>query len=341
MDKEVNEFFRKSDNFVADIMKHRKALFIISVLAFIISCIVSLLLPVKFKATTVLFAAQSNNVSKSLIDAENFDTKDYLAFGDDKNSEQMMQLLKSADVMYSVAKKFDLYDYYGISNKWDRNYLLKGYYDNNFQFDITEYQSIRVTVFDKNAQKAADMANGVVQIADSLYKQVILQRARVSFDIVKHQYDSSKVVLKTLQDSMDFYRRQGLLSYDYQVKELTRGYSDAEVKGNPSDIKTMEDKLKAFADYGRGYWDLYNALQDQYKWMLQLKQAYMEAKANMDRTIPPFFVVEEAVKPDKRALPVRWLVVLISTLAAFFFGLVFLLVYKKLHLIKPKTKEEV
>jgi hypothetical protein len=138
---------------------------------------------------------------------------------------------------------------------------------------------------------------------------------------------------------MDFYRKQGVLSYDYQVKELTKGYADAQIKGNAGDIKAIQDKLNAFAEYGRGYWDLYNALSDQYKWMLQVKQAYMEAKTNMDRVIPPFFVAEKPTLPDKATFPIRWLIVVVSTFAAFFFGLAFLLINEKLRPIILKMSQ--
>jgi tyrosine-protein kinase Etk/Wzc len=329
MERETNSFFQNSDNFFASMHRHRKALFIISLSAAIISSIVSVLLPKKFKSSTVLFTSLTNNTSRSLLD-QTYESKDYIAFGDDKNCEQMMQIIRSADVMYAMAKKYNLYEYYGLTKDWDKDFKLRGDYYDNFEFDITEFQSIRITVYDKDPDHAVTFANGIVRVSDSIYRQVISQRAHATFDIVKQQYDSSKTVLKALEDSMDFYRKQGVLSYDYQVKELTKGYADAQNKGSQGDIKAMQDKLNTFAAYGRGYWDLYNALSDQYKWMLQVKQAYMEAKTNMDKVIPPFFIAERAMKPDKRSLPIRWIIVVISTLAAFFFGLGFLLISEKL-----------
>ena len=321
MEQQTHPFFKNSDNFFVSLMRFRKQLFIITLSAAILSAIIAFILPKRYKASTILFSSLTNNTSRSLLD-QTYESKDYIAFGDDKNSEQMMQVIKSSDVMYGMAKKFDMYRRLGLltgkDTAWDADYKLRGYYYDNVEFDMTEYQSIKISVYDIHPHNAYEMANGIVQVADSVYRAIVRQRAVATFNIVKHQYDSSKTVLKALNDSMDYYRKQGVLSYDYQVKELTKGYADAQVKGNPADIKAIQDKLNVFAEYGRNYWDLYNALNDQYKWMLGVKQAYMEAKTNMDRVIPPFFVAERATLPDKGALPVRWIIVTISTLAAFF-----------------------
>jgi len=338
MNQEPNQFFHKSDSLFASLMRFRKALFIISIAAAIVSAAVSMVLPKKYKANTVLFTSLTNNTTRSLVDPI-YDSKDYVAFGDDKNCEQMMQIFKSADLMYAMAKKYHFYENLGLvhdgKHDWDADYKLKGYYSDNFEFEITEYQSIKITVYDVHPENAFTYASGIVHVADSIYRTVVYQRTRGTYMIVKAQYDSSRTVLKQLEDSMDFYRKQGVLSYDYQVKELTKGYADAQIKGNPNDIKAIQDKLNAFALYGRGYWDLYNALSDQYKWMLQVKQALMEAKTNMDKVIPPFFIAERPTLPDKATFPIRWLIVVVSVFAAFFFGLAFLLIYEKLSPGKP------
>lgn len=330
MEQESNKPFHKSDALFASLIKYRKALFIISLCAAIVSGVVSVLIPSQYKATTVLFTSVTNNTPRSIIDP-NYESKDYIAFGDDKNCEQMMQIVKSADVMYAMAKKYNLYEHYGIENYKDKDSRLRGEYADNFEFEITEYQSIKITVFDRQPVMAYMYANGIVQVADSVYRQVILQRASTAFNIVKQQYDSSRIVLKNIEDSMDFYRKKGVLSFDYQVKELTKGYVDAQIKGNPADVKLMDDKLNLFATYGRNFSDIANELNDQYKWMQQIKQSYLEAKINLDKIIPPFFVAEKAVIPDKRTFPIRWLIVVISTLAAFFFGFIFLLISEKIN----------
>ncbi|HXB11426.1 MAG TPA: Wzz/FepE/Etk N-terminal domain-containing protein, partial [Bacteroidia bacterium] len=127
MDRENKDFFQKTEDLIGSLYKYRKALFIISLAAAIISSIVSVMLPKKYKASTVLFTSLTNNASRSLLD-QTFESKDYIAFGDDKNCEQMMQIIKSADVMYAMAKKYNLYEYYGLTKDWDKDFKLRGDY---------------------------------------------------------------------------------------------------------------------------------------------------------------------------------------------------------------------
>jgi len=330
MNIETNPNAFLSDKIVAMVWENRKRMAVIVAIAFVCSVVISFIMPIKFKASTVLFAAYGNNPGHALLSGMP-DEKDYLTFGEDKACEQLAQVLNSETVMRVMMKKYDLMKHYKIGHDEPGKYaLLKYYYSESFHFDITEYQSIRVEVYDKSPDDAAEMANGVVKIADSVYSSIVKQRAVVAFDLVKEEFDSANRVLNTLQDSMNFYRKLGILNYQYQLKELTAGYADAVVKGSPATIQAMEDKIKPFQQYGKGFDNLYNQLFDHYKWMQQLKEAYIEAKVNAEKSLPPFFTVEKAVVPDKKTYPVRWLVVVGGTFAGFFIGLFMLLLIKRL-----------
>lgn len=329
MSLETNPSSFLSDRIVSMVWKNRKQMAVIVVIAFILSVVVAFILPVKYRGTTLLFAPTGNNMGDQLLSGMP-GTKDYMAFGGEDACEQMAQILNSEAVMRVMMKKFNLIHHYKIAPDEPGKYaLLKYYYSENFNFSITEYRSIRVAVNDRYPDTAALMANTVVQVADSVYGAILKQRAMAAFNIVKHEYDSANRELNVLQDSMNFYRKQGILYYEYQVKELTRGYSDAVVKGSPSAIEQIDDKLKPFQVYGKGYWNMYNALFDHYKWMQQLKEQYEEAKVNAEKAVTPFFIIEKAITPDKKVFPIRWLVVVGGTFAGFFIGLFLLLVIKR------------
>ena len=330
MNIETNPSSFLSDRIASLVWKNRKPMAVICIIAFVLSVAVAFILPVKFKGTTLIFTPQGNNIGRELFSGFPGE-KDYMAFGQETACEQMAQILNSETVMRAMAKKYDLVHHYKIPADQPGKYaLLKYYYTENFKFDITEYESIRVSVYDRSPEMAATMANEVVRVADSVYTAILKQRAAQAFVIVKQQYDSATHELDVLQDSMNFYRKQGMLNYEFQVQELTRGYANAVVKGSPSAIQTIDDKLKPFQQYGKGYWNMYNALFDHYKWMQQLKDEYVEAKVNVQNAISPFFVIEKAITPDKKVYPIRWLVVLGGTFAGFFIGIFLLLLIKRL-----------
>lgn len=318
-----------SDKIATMIWQHRKQLIVICCIAFVCSVVVSYIIPPKFRATTIMFASLNNNIGHSVLSALP-DTKDYMAFGEEKACEQMTQVLVSETVLQAMMKKYDLMHYFKIPPDEPAKYsLLKYYYSEEFKFDITEYQSVEVDVYDRDPDMAAVFANGVVQIADSVYGDVLKQRAQKAFEIVKMQYDSIKREGSRLEDSMNVYRKMGMMNYKDQVKELTKGYADAMVKGSSSSVKEIDDRLEPFEKYGKQYAYYYNALMDHYTIMQQLDQAYAEAKANVDKSLTPFFVLQKATKPDKKYSPVRWLIVVGGTFAGFLFGIFILLVTKR------------
>jgi len=302
----------------------------------VLSTIISFILPEKYKATVVLFPSQNNNLSRAFLSEKADETKDFLAFGEDNNVEQMLQVLKSDQLMFALEKRYNLIKNYGLEKEWDKYYLFKGYYEELFSYSITQYESIEITVMDKKPEVAALMANGAAYLADSIFQGIVKQRALSAYFIVKGQFDSATALSNKLEDSMNYYRSIGILNWEYQVKELTAGYADAEVKGNAEAIKSISDKLKVFQQNGKGYWIIANELENNFIWLKQIKTSYEEAKVNAEQKIPSFFVADKAVPADRKSYPIRGLIVAGGTLAALFISLLILLIGNRLKIIKKK-----
>lgn len=328
--------FFDSGNLLTFIVSKWKPLFIVALLAMIGSTIAAFVIPEKYKATVALFPTQNNNLSRAFLSEHADESKDFLAFGEDNNAEQMLQVLKSDELMFALEKKFNLYKYYKIDDKWDKNYLFKGYYSDLFTYDITQYQSLEITVYDGDPKKAAAMANAAGSLADSLFRAIIKQRAVAAYKIVQAQYDSAAAVANKLEDSMSVFRNMGMLNWEYQVKELTAGYADAEVKGNAEAVKAISEKLKFFQQYGKGFWIISNELENNYKWFKQVKQSLGQAKVDAEQSIPSFYVADKAFPADRKTYPIRGLVIAGGTLAALFFSLLLLLILNRLKTIKKK-----
>jgi capsular polysaccharide biosynthesis protein len=326
-----------TENLLTFIFSKWKPLLIISIVAMIGSAIVALyVLPEKFKATVLLFPSQNNNLSRAFLSEQADDAKDFLAFGEDNNSDQLVQILKSETLMYALEKKFDLIHYYNLQDKWDKYYLFKEYYTDLFEYSVTQYESIEITVIDRNPHMAADMANEAAHLADSIMRQIIRSRTLAAFNIVKSEYDSAIAVTNKLEDSLKFYHNLGILQWQYQVKELTAGYADAVVKGNAASVKELSDKLATFQKYGNGFLTISNELEATFEWYKQARASYMQAKTNAEKSIPSFFTIDKANAPDRKSYPIRGLVVAIGTLTALIFSLLVLLIMNRIKIKRTK-----
>lgn len=314
-------------------MRNLRPLLIIGTAAFVVSLVIAIIMPSKYRATVVLFPATSESVSKSLL-SENQPTKGLLNFGTAEEVEQFLQVLYSEDIRKKIIKKYDLFTHYGIDTASDYpNTRLRKCYENNISYRSTEYLSIEIEVFDKDPKLAADIANDIADNADSAINTMQHERARQAFILVENEYNNALKDLNFIQDSLSKLRELGVFNYEAQSEVFSDAYAVAIAKGNNAGIKDLEEKFKILAKYGGAYQNFSEMVTNETKRISQLKQKYVEAKVELEQNIPHKFVVSRAEVPEKEYYPIRWLIVVGSILSALFFGMV---VLAFLELIKKK-----
>jgi uncharacterized protein involved in exopolysaccharide biosynthesis len=62
----------------------------------------------------------------------------------------------------------------------------------------------------------------------------------------------------------------------------------------------------------------------------EIESKYIEAKIDVEQDLPHKFVVNEAVKAEKKSYPVRWLIVMISTISSFILSIIVLVILENL-----------
>jgi len=186
----VNTTNEITDSFKVAIFlyKWRKTLLIMGVAAAVLSALVSspLFLTPLYKSTVILFPASSNSISKSLLN-ENADAKqDILEFGADEQTQQMLQILNSSRIRDKVINRFNLAEHYGIG-KGERSYQTRLFnrFRSNITFKLTEYLAVKITVLDKDPQMAADIANEIATLLDSVKNDMQRERAIQAIKIAK------------------------------------------------------------------------------------------------------------------------------------------------------------
>lgn len=73
--------------------------------------------------------------------------KDIMNFGEDEQTEQMLQVLNSNKVRDKVIERFNLMEHYNIDPNQKFPYTkLNKLYDNRIKFRRTEYNAVKITV---------------------------------------------------------------------------------------------------------------------------------------------------------------------------------------------------
>jgi uncharacterized protein involved in exopolysaccharide biosynthesis len=322
-----------------------KPILIIEILAALSSFIFSepFFITPKYKSSVILFPTSSNSISKALISNTSGPTQDILEFGEEEQVEQLIQILNSDEIRDKIVKKYDLMNHYNIdANAEFKNTALQLEFTNNISFSRTEFMSAEISVLDKSPTIAADIANDIASLVDTVKNRMQKERAIQGLKIVKEAYFGLVKEIRLLEDSLKILRKLGVFDYESQSEVMNDAYAQAVASGNSSAMKMLEDKLKILADYGGAYVSIRDHLEHEKKQLSEIKEKYLEAKIDAEQKISYKFIVSKAYPAEKKTYPVRWLIMVISLLSAFLLAMVVIMMIEnisKLNFSKLRNKE--
>jgi capsular polysaccharide biosynthesis protein len=315
-DNASNDF---SDSFKVAVFlyKWRKTLLILGVAAAVLSAIFSLPVFVTplYKSAVIMYPASSNSVSKALLNDNANAKQDILEYGADEQIQQMLQILNSNRLRDKVISKFKFAEHYNVEHG-SQFYQTSLYnrFSSNITFKLTEYQAVKITVLDKDPQMAADIANGIAALLDSVKNDIQKERAMQGFKIVEAEYLLQQEQVRALEDSLTKVRKLGVNDYETQASMMNRQLAKEIANGNTRAINALQQQLKILSDYGGSYVSLSEALLHEKKQLSFVKTKYEEARIDAYEAMPQKFIVENAYKAERKSFPIIWINVVLSTL---------------------------
>ncbi len=290
------------------IWKKRWILLGVGFIAGIASIIISLTITPMFNASVIMFPTSSASISKELL-VQNYSGRQSVhGFGEEEQAEQLLQVLNSEPIRTRIIDKYNLMEHYEIDpeGKYPMTELFE-HYSSNINFRLTEFMSVEISVMDKDPVLAADMANDISDLVDTVYNEMKKERAREAFRLVEREYREAEKNLVVLRDSMD--QVSGHLS-----KKIN-------TSGDPTN-----NLIKAFSENGALYISMLNLVRNEAQIVAGLSLRYKEARLEAEQNLPYKFVVERAFPPEKKAYPKKSLIVIVSTFASLLFALIVLIV---------------
>lgn len=324
MDKEKDVF--NSGDILSFIIRKRKPVVLVLISALIISTIVSFLIEPKYKSSVIIFPSPAYSISNSYLNINTYKPSS-AQFGEEEESERLLQVLKSELFRNQVIKKFNLKEHYGI--KKENINELPDLFEKNFTFRRTKYMGIEIRVFDKNPEKSAKMANYSSELLDSLMNNIFQERAKKAFNIVKSEYLDTEKQISLIRDTMAAIADKGILDFERQTESYTEAYVNALNSRNKRAINIIENKMKILEKYGSAYLSYKKLLEEENERLSMLKAKYSEAKVDANESIPYKYVVDSAHIPNDNSYPVKWAIVLISLISSFIMSVIVLIIIEK------------
>jgi len=303
----------------------------ITIVTALVTGVIVMLMPKQYKSTAVLFPARQFSVSKLVIEANAGNQEDYMTIGDADDCEKLMQLLTCDEIKVKVANRFNLWKRWHLTDTIFALHYLRLKWDEQVKIKRTDYNSVKIEVYDYTADSAAFVANGISDYVDTIRFEMNRRISGEVLKIVKLELDSTVSRMKILEDSLNKLRNLGVLHYKEQVKAYSKSYAKAIEKNDAGAMKRLEAKLDTLKKYGGAYQNVHDNLEKYGSKYPDIKMKYDEAVINYNTIIPIKFVVEKALPNEFKARPKRSIILLITVAAANMLGLFYLLFRERFH----------
>lgn len=342
---------------LSTIFKWKKAILLTCVATAVLSAIISLLLPVYYKATTIFYAASPDLAVPEAIFGNSTTTPDY--YGTENDMNRIMSIAKSNELATFMIDSFKLYQHYDIDTTSPKAaYYVRLNFAKHFEVLKTKYDAIELSIEDRDRELAARMANTAREFINHLGQALIkdgqakllqtfeanirakeeslrmvndsLQQLRERYGVYNHLAQSetmSELVMKTEAKLSNSRAKLSALEGQSRFRDsiiLLR----ADIKGLEQELQQLNERLKRFNE-GMAQVEMLKAIQAEASEKLgEDKEHYKQLKAAYESDFPAVLLLEPATVPVIKERPKRMLIVAVSTVVAFIFSVLAVLIFE-------------
>lgn len=334
MNSNPNNFQFNFIELIKFLIKWRVKLVVITLLASVLAYSATYLLDKEYKSKAVFYPGTVNSISYALFYSLKERAQDALAYGNETNVEQYLQLAKSGQMREKITSDFNLMEHYKIKNDDPKRYSkLDSKLDKNIIINRTPFNSIEIIVYDTDPEMAAKIANAIMFNTDSLKKQSQRNTAQQAFNLIKQEYENKIAVIDSLSEMTKKLGSNGV----YNVEEQAKGL--AELIGKGTNNSFVEAERKNLGMHVGDFVSIDEQIRFEAEQLTELRKKYSQAQLDLDSKLSNIFVVDTA-KPDfYKAYPLRLITAIVSALAAFVISVITIVVIERLQVIKATFKQ--
>jgi hypothetical protein len=241
------------------------------------------------------------------------------AYSNESETEQLLQLFFGNDIRDSIFNRFDLIHHYNIdTSKKAHKSILVNEFTSNVLIKKTNFESVHIEVLDKDPILARDIVQEFINQVNKKIKALHQQKAKEVLIIRENELVNKKQLIDTLESKIQYYSiKYGLLDYVEQSREVTAGYMNMLLQSKKGqEMQKAEDLYENLKAEGSRFQDLHLQLNlariDYNKILISYEESLRDINKNLTYTNTVVFP-EVA---DKKAYPIRWLIVLMAFFAS-------------------------
>jgi tyrosine-protein kinase Etk/Wzc len=230
-EKVGNTFFE----FLAVTVRYRKFLFWFVFIITIGATAYALLAPKWYKATASVLPAEKNDLLSTLSGisglAKGFSASKGLAAltGGNPETEKYVAILKSATITDDVINKFELRKEYDKENDYYEKVVKE--WQSNSDFEIQDEGNLTISVHDKDPQKAADIANYLINRLNEINTTLGVTNAKANREFIEKRYFQNVDDVNNLETNMKkFQEKYGVIAVPEQLEATVKSMSSIYVE---------------------------------------------------------------------------------------------------------------
>ena len=300
----MDNFFN-SKNIIEIVLKWRLQLAVVIVAAILLSVLFSspIFITPLYKSTCLLYPS---NISP---------------YSDESETEQSLQIFQSRDIRDSLVKKFNLAKHWGIDSSYTHfESTLVWEYSQRVHVNKTPFEAVEIEIWDQDPIMARDLINAMIEA----YNKKIRAMHKEKFGEVVFNYNYIMGVKRGFLDSLktraeELGIKYGILQYEAQTREVLRAYlstgggsvRSAEAKAMKKNLEEKGGEMLLLSEMMRSEAGAFSAM----------KMDADRALLDYNRDYTYVNVLSKPFVADRKAYPIRWIIVVFSTLAAFFMAI--------------------
>ncbi len=237
-------------------------------------------------------------------------------YSDESETEQMLEIINSASIMDSIIEKYNLWEDYKI-NKADQ--FAKTYMINEYRSKVkigkTPNEAVSISVMDKDPFVACDIAKDILNFYDQKVHFLHTQKVGEVVAMYERQLREKQHNIDSLKKRYtDISTTYGITDISSQTRELTKGILSGSAKA-----LEMKDNIE---QYGAEIHDLHTKIAAEGNTYVATKLDYEKELRFFHSQLTYSNIITEPFPADKKAFPVRWVVVALCGLGALLLSIV-------------------
>ncbi len=299
-------------SFIKLLVKWRKNLLYLFIVSGLVSYAATWLITPLYKSTTVIYPFNLGNYSK------------------ESATEQLVQLIKSEDVKEGLIKSFGLYAHYDIdtTGKSPRHEIMLQL-EENISINKTEYESVEISILDKDPMTAARMCDSILVFMDRKALTLVREKAKENLTVTQNRLAAKKAEMDSmLAIQNELSSKYGILDYESQVLGFSREYYRSLGEGGSTSRieqarRNLEEKGNEAFSLKENLWRIRGQYND-------LKKQAEDFQSDLNKEVSFHNLVTKAVPAEKKDSPKRVLLSLLLTLSVMVLGLL-VIIYQEFY----------